>query len=57
MGIQEELSRLIAALYDEASGCSKPNDNIIIECLDIWDLMFEKQFGSTQSLNKDITDC
>ena len=51
-GIGEEISKLIIGLYDETSGSPLPDiKDIAKECLDIWDVMFEKQIGSIRSLS------
>lgn len=52
-GISEELSRLIAQLYDRSR--NMPEINLI--CLDLWDLMFEKQIGSIRKLSELIANC
>lgn len=56
-GVQSEISKLVIGLYDETSGESRPElKNIAQECLNIWDLMFEKQIGSVRRLNKDMME-
>ncbi|WP_252214225.1 hypothetical protein [Clostridium sp. VAP41] len=54
-GIEDEISKLIIGLYDETSTSL---DSELIEiskkCLDIWDLMFEKQIGSIRMLSQKI---
>lgn len=53
-GVQDELSKLIIGLYDETSGSNNPNLKMISrECLDIWDMMFEKQIGPIRQLSRD----
>lgn len=52
-GISEELSRLIAQLYDRSR--NMPEINLI--CLDLWDLMFEKQIGSIRQLSELLANC
>lgn len=56
-GIQEEISKLIIGLYDETCGSTIPElKRIAQECLDIWDLMFEKQIGPIRRLSKEIME-
>ncbi|MFL0197618.1 ATP-binding protein [Clostridium sp. WILCCON 0269] len=56
-GIGGELSKLIIGLYDEVSQASDENLKYILQqCLDIWDLMFEKRIGSARVLSWQILD-
>lgn len=56
-GIEDEISKLIIGLYDETSGSSLPEmKNIANECLDIWDLMFEKQIGPIRFLSQKLME-
>lgn len=56
-GIEDEISKLIIGLYDETSGSPIPDiKDIAKECLDIWDLMFEKQIGPIRSLSQQLMD-
>ncbi|MBB6452774.1 hypothetical protein HNQ94_001220 [Salirhabdus euzebyi] len=51
-GAEDEISKLIIGLYDEICGLSEAKMNEIEEeCLDLWDLMFEKQIGSVRKLS------
>lgn len=54
-GIEDEISKLIIGLYDETSTSLEYE---LLEtskkCLDIWDLMFEKQIGSIRMLSQKI---
>ncbi len=54
-GIADEISKLVIGLYDETSGCSELSD-IAEECLNIWDLMFEKQIGSIRMLSQKMME-
>ncbi len=56
-GIEDEISKLIIGLYDEISNSpiSEIKD-IAKECLNIWDLMFEKQFGQIRSLSQKLME-
>jgi hypothetical protein len=53
-GIEDELSKLIVGLYDEA--VNKDNE-LSLRCLDIWDQMFKYQVGSVRVLSKTLMDC
>ena len=56
-GIENELSKLIIELYDETS--KLPDKNLKCssqQCLNIWDLMFEKRIGSARVLSQQILD-
>lgn len=56
-GIDEELSKLIIGLYDETSQHKDEKSKYISQqCLDIWDLMFEKRIGSARVLSQQMLD-
>lgn len=56
-GIEDEISKLIIGLYDETSGSPLPEiKDISKECLDIWDLMFERQIGPIRSLSQKLME-
>ncbi|GIO56909.1 hypothetical protein [Paenibacillus cineris] len=56
-GIQDEISKLVIGLYDEVSGSTKHElRKIANECLDIWDLMFEKQIGPVRRLSQEMME-
>jgi hypothetical protein len=56
-GIEDEISKLVIGLYDETIGSSLPEmKNIAKECLDIWDLMFEKQIGPIRLLSQKLME-
>ncbi|MFJ5771789.1 hypothetical protein [Psychrobacillus sp. NPDC093180] len=56
-GIEDEISKLIIGLYDETSDSPLPEiRDIAKECLDIWDLMFEKQIGPIRSLSQKLME-
>ena len=50
----DDLSFITVKLYDETY--DSKNEFLITKCLDIWDLMFKKNIGSTRQLSKKITD-
>lgn len=50
-GFQNEISKLVIALYDDS--CDKSgvyNECIALECLDIWDCMYEKNIGMAREM-------
>ena len=56
-GVQDEISKLVIGLYDETSGSAKSEMKIIAqECLDIWDMMFEKQIGPIRRLSREMME-
>ena len=53
----EKLSKLILNLYDESSNnSSREIQKISNECLEIWDMMFEKRIGLARSLTQQMLD-
>lgn len=55
--IDDELSKLIVGLYDEISQLQdEESKGIIQQCLNIWDLMFEKRIGLARTLSQQILD-
>ena len=56
-GVEDEVSKLVIGLYDETSGSSLPEmKKNAEECLDIWDLMFEKQIGPIRFLSQKLME-
>ncbi|WP_285141975.1 hypothetical protein, partial [Lactococcus petauri] len=56
-GLDDEVSKLVIGLYDEVCGSKLPEKRRIAdECLELWDLMFENQFGSIRSLSHAIME-
>lgn len=56
-GIEDEISKLVIGLYDETCGSPLPEiRNNAKECLDIWDLMFEKQIGPIKFLSQKLME-
>ena len=56
-GIEDEISKLVIGLYDETSGSTLLEmRNIAEECLNIWDLMFEKQIGPIRQLSQKLME-
>ncbi|WP_079478683.1 hypothetical protein [Halobacillus salinus] len=55
--IEDEISKLIIGLYDETSVSSLPElKDIANQCLNIWDLMFEKQIGPVRYLSQQLME-
>jgi hypothetical protein len=55
LSAEDEISKLIIGLYDETCGLSDENNReISSKCLDVWDLMFEKQIGSARKLSFEL---
>ena len=56
-GIENEISKLIIALYDETVNTGKELDKQISEkCIDLWDIMFEKQLGCVREISYKLMD-
>ncbi len=56
-GIEDEISKLVIGLYDETASSPLPEiKNIAKKCLDIWDLMFEKQIGPIRQLSQKLME-
>ncbi len=52
-GVENEIAKLIIGLYDETCSSQIPEKKSIAnECLDIWDLMYEKQIGQIRLLSQ-----
>lgn len=53
--VSDDLSKLIIALYDEtAEGIDSKSKEISQKCLNLWDLMFEKQIGVARKLSQQM---
>lgn len=56
-GIEDEISKLVIGLYDQTCGSTLLEmRNIAEECLNIWDLMFEKQIGPIRQLSQKLME-
>lgn len=53
---QNEVSKLIISLYDAYSDNLEDNNSIALQCLDLWDAMYEKQIGMARELTKAMMD-
>jgi len=57
LGIEDEISKLIISLYDETANSGKIIDKQIAEkCLDLWDIMFERQLGSVREVSRKLME-
>ncbi|MBE6050722.1 MAG: hypothetical protein E7214_08725 [Clostridium sp.] len=55
--IEDNISKLIIGLYDETVSSTDPKlRETASKCLDIWDLMYEKQIGSIRQLSQEILE-
>ena len=53
----QEISKLVLDLYDECAGSAREKDKKIAEqCLDLWDMMFEKQIGQVRILSRELME-
>ena len=56
-GIEDDISKLIISLYDECANSEKESDKQIAEkCLELWDVMFEKQIGRVRELSRKLME-
>ena len=56
-GLEDEISKLIISLYDETSNSSIGKDKKIADkCLELWDIMFEKQLGSVREISRKLME-
>jgi len=56
-GIEDEISKLIISLYDETANSGKMADKQIADkCLDLWDIMFERQLGSVRKISRQLME-
>lgn len=56
-GIEDEISKLIISLYDEIVNSGKMADEQIADkCLDLWDIMFERQLGSVREVSRKLME-
>lgn len=56
-GIEDEISKLIISLYDETAYSQKIADKQTAEkCLELWDIMFEKQLGSVREISRKLME-
>ena len=56
-GVADELLKVILALYDECTGTENADYKKYAEkCMDIWDVMLERQLEGTRKLSKQLMD-
>lgn len=56
-GIEDEISKLIIALYDETANSTIISyKQIASRCLDLWDVMFERQIGAVREVSRKLTE-
>lgn len=56
-GIEDEISKLIISLYDETANSGKEIDRKTAEkCLELWDIMFERQLGSVREISRKLME-
>ncbi|MDP0506038.1 MAG: hypothetical protein Q7K47_02300 [Fusobacterium sp. JB019] len=51
--MNNEISNLVARLYDESKGT---REEIACKCMELWDIMFKNQFGSTRIISKKLME-
>ncbi len=55
--VERDLIKLIWGLYDEANSDEEGRgSDIVLKCLDIWDMMFEKQIGGSGELTRKMME-
>lgn len=56
-GIENEISKLIIFLYDETANSNKATDKqIASRCLELWDIMFERQLRSVREISRKLME-
>lgn len=56
-GLEDEISKLIISLYDETANSNIIADKeIAAKCLELWDIMFERQLGSVREISKKLME-
>ena len=55
-GIESEVSKLIISLYDETINLTISGKKIADKCLELWDIMFEKQLGSVREISRKLME-
>ncbi len=53
---QDKISKMIISLYDASSDDLEEDNSIAIQCLDLWDAMYEKQIGMARELTKKMIE-
>jgi hypothetical protein len=56
-GIDDEISKLIISLYDETANLARYEyKQLSNKCLELWDIMFEKQVGSVRKISRELME-
>lgn len=56
-GLEDEISKLIISLYDETANSNIITDKeIASKCLELWDIMFERQLGSVREISRKLME-
>lgn len=56
-GIEDEISKLIISLYDETANSNTVTcKQIAAKCLELWDIMFERQLGSVREISRKLME-
>ena len=55
-GIERNVSKLIISLYDETTNSTISGKKIADKCLELWDIMFEKQLGSVREISRKLME-
>ncbi len=56
-GIDRDISKLIISLYDETTNTGNSEDKMIADrCLELWDVMFERQIGPVRELSRELME-
>lgn len=53
-GYHDAISKLIISLYDACTDDIEDEDSMALQCLDIWDVMYERQIGMARELTKEM---
>lgn len=56
-GIEDEISKLVISLYDETANSTIIfHKQIAKKCLDLWDIMFERQIGAVREVSRKLME-
>ncbi len=53
---QENISKMVISLYDTYSDDLEMDSDVALQCLDLWDIMYEKQIGMARELTKKMME-
>ena len=54
--IEIKVSKLIISLYDETTNSTISGKKIADKCLELWDIIFEKQLGSVREISRKLME-